>query len=40
METENAPINEKLLAPFLVFNGLTTDESDYGIKGLKSDKYT
>jgi hypothetical protein len=39
METEDAPINEAILAPFLVFNGLTSDESDFGIKGFKTSKY-
>jgi hypothetical protein len=36
MEVSNSITNNKLMTPFLMFSGITTDESDYGIDGFDS----
>lgn len=33
-EVEQTAVNDKLLAPFLMFSGITSTESEYGIKNL------
>jgi hypothetical protein len=35
-EGESRKVNLKVVAPFLAFNGITSNEGDYGIKGFNA----